>query len=286
MDLDAARRWLKAIPGVRRFALSASGQALRHRVALHFEDREGFTFTQFFRSPSQLEALAGPVLEHVLAHGHAGPLRIVIIGCSSGAEPYTLSSILLTQWPCLTVTIDAYDIATDTLAAARAAAYPVATVLGNPLIKPIFIDATFDRRGDHLVVKPEVAQRVRFHHADALDPAIREQIAPADLVFAQNIMCNLRRPAARRLFDNIVALLKPRSALFVDGMDLDMRTRRTRAHRLVPLTFALRRIHDEARLVRGERYPWFASGLEPFSAQRRDRERRYATIFLRGGATD
>lgn len=285
MGLDLARRLLKAVPGVRRFADSARGQALHHRLLLHFESRTCYTFTQFFRLPSQLEALAGPVLDFVDAHRRSEPLRIVVIGCSTGAEPYTVSSVLLECWPRLRFTIDAYDVAPEVLAIARDATYPRSTVLSNPLVKADFVAQTFDQSGDLVVVKTEIARRIRFHQADAVKSDIRQQIRPADIVFAQNVMCNLRRPAARRLFANVVAMLKPRSALFIDGMDLDMRERCTREHHLVPLTFAVQRIHDEARLVRGDRYPWFAAGLEPSLPRNRNFERRYSTIFLRGAGT-
>lgn len=278
---DTARLLLKRVPGLRRFANSSPGQALRYRIALHFEDRPGFTFTQFRRLPTQLDALTGPVLDFIDAHGRADPIRIVVIGCSTGAEPYTVSSALLERWPRLAFTIDAYDVDADVLAIACGGTYSIHTVHANPLVTATFVHNTFEQEGDRLVVKPEIAGRVRYDLADALSPDIRLQIPLADIVMAQNVMCNLRRPLARRLFGNIAALLKPRSALFIDGMDLDMRERCTRMHGLVPLVYELQRIHEEARLVRGERYPHYATGLEPFSLRPRNHERRYSTIFLR-----
>jgi hypothetical protein len=124
---------------------------------------------------------------------------------------------------------------------------------------------------------------VHFHVADALSPADGARIGLADIVFAQNVMCNLPRPVARRLFDAAVRLMKPRAALVVDGVDLDMRMSRTRKHALRPLPYLIERIHNEARIVRGPRYPWYATGLEPISADAKQFDRRYATIFLRDG---
>lgn len=284
MDTSSAKRLLKSIPGLQRAATSRWAKALRYRWALHFENRQGYTFTQFVRLPSQIDALTGPVMKFLGMPAPGEALRIVVIGCSSGAEPYTLSSILLERLPHLAFTIDAYDIDREVLAVARGGVYPMAQVTKNALVDAAFVAATFDRDGDNLVVKPRVAERVRFHAADATDPNLRAQIAPADIVFAQNIMCNLRRASSRRVFDNAAALLKPRAALFVDGMDPDMRASRTRKHGLVPLDVNIERIHHEAERVRGERYPGHAAGLEPFDATRRDRNRRYATIFLRGAA--
>jgi hypothetical protein len=83
------------------------------------------------------------------------------------------------------------------------------------------------------------------------------------------------------VFDTVTRLMKPRSVLFVDGMDVDMRERRTRRLGLVPLDYRIERIHDEASIVRGDRYPWQGAGLEPLSTERADWKRRYATIFVR-----
>lgn len=278
-------RIAKAMPGVKVFARSRRGQALRHRWALHFEDRQGFTFTQFSRSPGQIDALCGPVLDFIGAIPRTKPLRLLVLGCSSGAEPYTVASELLRRHPGLDFTIDAFDISGDVLATARRAAYPAAWVEGHTLITPEFVARTFDRDGDTLTVKQRVAERVSFAGADVTSRSFRTRTPSADVVFAQNLMCNARRPVAREILRTAIALLKPRAALFVDGADLDIRARLTRRGGLRPLTVDLERIHGDARRVRGDRYPWFAAGLEPFDASRRDRDRRYATIFLRDGGT-
>ena len=86
----------------------------------------------------------------------------------------------------------------------------------------------------------------------------------------------------RRVPPRTMAEMAPRSALDVEGVDLDMRAKMTQGLGLEPLDWQVERIHEEACQVRGPRYPWFATGLEPFEAGRRDRTRRYATIFLLG----
>ena len=277
---------IKSIPGVRTLLRSKQGQALRHKIALHFERRENFTYTQFLRLPSQFEALAGPVLEFVRAGQRGKPIRIIVMACSSGAEPYSIASLLHSRAPDLSFSIEAWDISEEMISLATGATYPETTVRANPLVSDAFVSATFDPAGDHLIVKPHIAKRVHFQKGDMLDPAMLTSIAKSDIVFAQNVMCNMQRPIARRLFNAAVSLMKPRSVLFIDGMDIDMRITLTRAHGLVPMTFAIEQIHNEARLVRGPRYPWFATGLEPFSPARADAARRYATIFQRDCASD
>jgi chemotaxis protein methyltransferase CheR len=277
---DAARRVSRGVPGLRDLFQTERGKALRHWIALRVDDRVHYTFTQFLRSPSQYEALLGPVLDALLGGGRTGALRIVVVGCSNGAEPYTISSVLLRHCPELAVTIDGYDIDTEVLQQARSARYTERDVkAGN--VTPQFIADTFNREGDGFVVRPEVAQRVSFHREDVLDPGMAERIGVADMVYAQNILMNLSRSQARRAFGNIVRVLGPRSAMFLDGMDLDLRSRYTRAAGLIPVQFRLREIHEEALRIRGDRYPHHYSGLPPFE-DGPDASRRFATVFLRG----
>ncbi len=278
---EVVRRVSKGIPGLPQLFQTEQGRAFRYWIALHVDDRVHYTFTQFLRSPAQYDALLRPVLDALAGPKRTGRLRIVVIGCSIGAEPYTISSILLKNCPDLDFAIDGYDIDPAVLERAAAARYTEREVLGNRSITPEFIGDTFERQGEDFVVLPAVAGRVRFYPIDALDPGMAERVGPADIVYAQNILMNLSRPLARQAFGNILGVLRPKSALFIDGMDLDLRTRYTRAARLTPLAYRVREIHEEALAIRGDRYPYHYSGLPPFD-DGPDADRRFATIFLRG----
>lgn len=281
-DLDAARPYVLPIPGLRELAPARWQQALRYWYALHFERRRSYTYTRFLRLPTQFAALTGPVLEYLGGTQRATPLRIVVVGCSTGAEAYSISSVLLSHHPQLPVVVDAFDIDPEVIETGRSAAYDADWVLRHDRLPEEFAATTFERRGNQLVVRPEVAARVQFQICDILNTAAVARVPAADVVFAQNMLCNMQRPMARRAFRSICTLLGPRSALFIEGMDLDMRSRMTRDARLEPFDHDVRRIHEEAREVRGLRYPWFATGLEPWSTGRRDSVRRYATVFLKG----
>ncbi len=276
-----AGRMLRAIPGVATFLRTERGRAVRHWLALRLSPRVHYTFTRFHRSPAQFDALLGPVLDRLTGPARTGSLRVVVIGCSIGAEPYTLSSILLHHCPDLDVTIHGYDVLDSVLDRARRAVYTSREVLGSPHVTPEFIARTFEQDGDQYRVRPEVARRVTFARADALDPRMPDQVGTADIVCAQNFLLNLSRAHARRAFPGIVRLLRPRSALFIDGVDLDLRVQFTSAAGLTPLDYRVRDIHEEAHEVRGGRYPEDYSGLPPYKAGP-DAVRRFATIFLKG----
>ena len=281
--MDAVRGFANIVrraPLVRTFLKTATWRSLRHQIAL-LGERKNYTFTHFLRLPTQYEALAGPVLDHVAPAGTARPLDIIDIGCSTGAEPYSIASLLARRRPDLAFTIRAFDIDPDVLLRARAGRYSETEVLDNKVVTTEFVDGTFDRQGDMFTVKPEIARQVSFGTADLRDPRIRETVGTADIAFAQNLLYHFPPRVARRAFANLITLLRPRSALFIDGMDLGTRRRLTRAAGLVPLDYHVEGIHNEAGLLRTAAWPWVYWGLEPYHASRKDCLWRYATVFLR-----
>lgn len=245
-------------------------------------ERKNSHFTGFLRLPNQFEALTGPVLAYLAGRPSRPPLRIVVVGCSNGAEAYTIASVLIARAPAIEFVVDAYDIDGGVIEKARSACFDRDEVLNNKILTAEFIQATFDADGESYRVKEGVAARVRFHVADVLNPEFAGQAGRCDILFAQNFLFHLTRRDAIRAFENLCELLGPRAVLFADGMDLGLRQKLTRAGRLVPLDFRIREIHDEARRARAVGWPEQYWGLEPYLTFSADGRRRYATIFLKG----
>lgn len=271
----------KRVPGVERMTRTPDYRRIRHRMTLRLSRRQNRTFTRFMRVPGQYEALTGPVLEHV-CRPRTTALRVLVVGCSNGAEAYTIAAVLRRSAPDLAVSVLGCDIEAQALEQARAARYAAEEVIDNPLLPPGFAAETFDVEPDGgYRVKREIAERVRFERGDALLPELGWKLASAPIVFAQNFLYHLRPRLAARAFRNIAALVESPGALFVDGMDLQMRPPLTRAAGLRPLVFKLEQIHAEAEVGRGGYYPYRYFGLEPFMTVPSDWQRRYATVFLR-----
>jgi chemotaxis methyl-accepting protein methylase len=254
---------------------------------------QGHTYTCFLRSPVQMQAVTGPVLEYLIGPGsqaEAGaggsrspiPLEILVFACSNGAEAYTLASSLRSARPDLAFHIHASDLHPEMVEKARAAAYSVDEVHHSEDITPEFIEATFDLADGRYVVKPEIRERVSFSQASLLSPQLSQQFAPADIVVAQNVLFHLDPPVATSAFENLYGLLKPRSVLLVEGMDLDMRLRLTRARQLHPLAYRHREIYERSRAHVSLEWWRHYYGAEPYSAMAVDRVRRYGSIFLKG----
>ncbi|MFO1409960.1 MAG: CheR family methyltransferase [Steroidobacteraceae bacterium] len=257
---------------------------LRHRALQASARRsQSHTYTSFNRVPAQLAAFTGPVLDFLLAgrEGNA-PLVIDLFAGSNGAEAYTLASVLRSARPGLAFHIHASDLHPEMVAKARAARYTRDEVLHSESITPEFIAATFDADGQDFIVKPELRAQVSFVQADLLDAGIDRQYGPADVVIVQNVLFHLDPRQARFAFGNVVRFLKPRAALLVDGVDLDLKVELTRAAGLAPLEWRYREIYDYGR--RHIALAWWRHyyGAEPRSFLKRDPVRRYGTIFLRG----
>lgn len=258
----------------------------RHSQLLRTVDRRSnHTYTCFYRSPTQLQALSGPVLDFLGRPERSGErLEIVVMACSNGAEAYTIASWLTQHVPDLDFHITATDLHQSMVDKAAMGEYTRDEALHSQYVTPEFVAHTFDIRGDTYVVKPELRARASFSQADLLDGgALRERFAPASLVLAQNVLFHLSPDMARIAFDNLVAMLAPRAVLFIEGMDGDLRVELTKRYGLEPLADNLRRIYSESRVhtpINWWSYYW---GSEPYFPFRSDKDRRYGTIFLKGG---
>jgi chemotaxis protein methyltransferase CheR len=277
--LRAAYGPLKRMLPFEVLARSRWWQSMRFAVTQSYADRADKTFTRFMRVPTQFEALTDAVVPGVFAQRTGEALRIVVMGCSSGAEPFSIASVLSRKYPGLDFVIDAYDLSDAMIAQAKSGRFLREHVITAHPLSNDFMMSTFDSDGEAYIVKPALARRVSFGVANIFDSSVIERIGTADIVFAQNVLINFPRPQAREAFQQVTRLLKPRAVLFIDGMDIDLREELTRAAGLHPLDYKIREIHDDARIIRGDAWPWVYWGLEPFTERRNWRE-RYATIYL------
>ncbi|MGH7467775.1 MAG: CheR family methyltransferase [Longimicrobiales bacterium] len=256
-------------------------RAFRYRLVVATARRASTDCTNFLRVRTQFEVLVDAVLTHLAPAGLTRDLEIVVLGCSTGAEPYSIASVLTRYRPDLRFHVRAADIDAALIARARRARYQSHEVLDCWAVDDDFVMHTFQREADAFVVKPEIARHVSFEVADLLDPGLVQRFGRADVVFAQNVLFHFPRRQARFAFQQLCALLRGPGALFIAGMDLDLRVRLTRKHGLLPLEHRVREIHEDARVLRGRFWPWYYWGLEEYQPNRRDHVHRYATIFLK-----
>ncbi len=275
------KQMIKKIPGINVLKDTYSWKALRHRITLISDNRENSTFTGFLRLPTQFEALSGPVLDFLLVGGGERTLKITVMGCSNGAEAYTIASVLKNQYPELSFRVNAYDIDRGMVDKAKTMTYAPDEIFNNKVITDSFVNSTFDIINNLYKIKQKITEHVSFDVIDALNPHLNRVIGTSDIIFSQNFLLHMKPELAKRAFLNICTILNQKSALFIDGMDIGMRQSLTRKNKMVPLEYEIEKIHNEARRARGIGWPYSYWGLEPYSGTRKDRQRRYSTIFLK-----
>lgn len=280
MGMDI-KKLITNIPSLNVLRATNAWKMFRHRMVERYGERENSTFTGFLRLPAQFEALAGPVIEHVLAKRAGKDLKIGVIGCSNGSEAYTIASVIANRRPDVRFTVNAYDIDNEMIKKAREASYLHDEIYNNKIISESFVKDTFDADKGVYRVKDGIRNRVSFAVADALDAGLKSAAGGHDIVFAQNFIFHMKPDMARKAFNNICLIVNAGGAFFADGVDLDIRQELTRTNGLTPLEFKIEEIHKEARLARAIGWPYSYWGLEPFLSVKKDWKRRYSTIFLR-----
>jgi chemotaxis protein methyltransferase CheR len=278
--LGAARRWLTA----RAYDVFALPLGLaRHRTLLQSASRvQDYTYTCFYRGPAQLRTISGPVLEYLGFPDANRRLEILVFAASNGAEVYTLASWLMQHRPNLNFHITASDLHSHMVDRCLAANYSAAEALHSQYITKEFVQATFDRSGDRFLVKPAIKARTAFATANLLDRnELAQKFEAADIVMAQNVLFHLAPDDATIAFENCLHFLRPRAALLVEGMDPKLRIDLTRKHELRPLRENLKKIYSETRVHTPPDWWNHYWGSEPYLPFRKDKQRRYGTIFVR-----
>lgn len=278
--LGTAFRWARA----RAYDIFCLPHGLaRHRALLESAERtQSYTYTCFYRAPEQLRTVSGPVLEYLGFPATDRRLDILVFAASNGAEVYTLASWLMQQCPNLDFHITASDLHPHMVERCVEADYSAAEALQSDYITQEFVEATFDRSGERYLVKPAIKAKTTFTQANLLDrKQLEQKFEAADIVLAQNVLFHLAPDNATIAFENCVRLLRSRAALLIEGMDPDLRIDLTRRHELQPLAANQKKIYNETRVHTPPDWWNHYWGSEPYLPLRKDKKRRYGTIFVR-----
>jgi chemotaxis methyl-accepting protein methylase len=214
---------------------------------------------------------------------HGSTLRIAVLGCSIGAEVYSILWIIRSVRPDLKVLLNAVDISKEILSFAENGIYtPNTSQLVGASIFERLIEAEmvemFDWEGDQARVKSWLREGITWQLGDAADPDVVSALGPQDMVIASNFLCHMTPADAEQCLRNMARLVSPGGCLFVSGADLDVRTKVALDLGWQPVPELLAEIHDGDPSVRAD-WPWQWWGLEPLNQRRRDWQTRYAAAF-------
>jgi chemotaxis protein methyltransferase CheR len=206
------------------FLLQAGSPGEMERLAELVTNNE----TYFFRETAPFEALFDQALPD-LRPGAASPgaLRVLLAGCSSGEEAYTLSIVArqhFVQLAGTALTIDAFDVDRSRVEAARRGEYGRISfratsaeqleryfLAATPAPAPAPVPAprpTPAPAPERWAVRPLLRGGVRFFHGNILDAGSFAAPLAYDAVFCRNVLIYFSEPALHRAVDNFAAVLR------------------------------------------------------------------------------
>lgn len=191
-DVDAsARAHIEADPSLQHVALSALLIGV----------------STFFRDAAVFDAIASGVVASL--RERPGPIRVLSVGCSNGAELYSVAMLLADAQLLERAWLLGTDCRADAVARAREGVFRPEDVIDlPPALRARHFDAV---RGGWRIAAP-LRRRTTWEAADATRtlPA-----GPWDLVLCRNLVIYLQSDAAARLFRGIAASLAPGGHLVI-----------------------------------------------------------------------
>ena len=263
------------------YPIRSYGTWLHNLVCLRAR-REMYFGTFFLRNRPALELMRR--LADQKANGST--LRIAVLGCSMGAEVYSILWTIRSARPDLKVLLEGVDISKEILSFAEKGIYSPST--SQSVNASIFERLTetemvelFNWEGDQAKVKSWLREGITWQLRDAADPELVNILERQDMVVASNFLCHMARADAEKCLGNIAQLVSPGGYLFVSGVDLDVRTKVALDLGWEPVRELIMEIHDGDCSVRAD-WPWEWWGLEPLNRKRHDWQTRYAAAFRIG----
>jgi len=155
--------------------------------------------TEFFRDAPVFQALAGQVLPKLLT---AGCMRVLSVGCSNGAEVYSVLMLADSLAPDAQVEALGIDCRPNAIAAARNASFAADRISSIP---PEFQRRYVTLSQQHYVINEKLWLRADWKIDDALCANLGP---PADLVLCRNLAIYLRTREAHRLWQRLAAAVR------------------------------------------------------------------------------
>jgi SAM-dependent methyltransferase/mannose-6-phosphate isomerase-like protein (cupin superfamily) len=250
--------------------------------------RRAQAFSTFFlRNRPQLELIRRLVERRT----RADTVRVAVLGCSTGAEVYSVAWTIRAARPDLKLIFYAVDISKQVVDVGRCGEYRlVAPQVTNADIFERMTEAEveelFERDGNVVTIKSWIKEGINWHVGDVGESETLDALGPQDIVVANNFLCHMETPVAERCLRNIARLVSPQGHLLVSGVDLDIRTKVAADLGWHPLHELLEEIHEGDPCMNAL-WPCHYGALEPLNKTRKDWRLRYASAFqLVGSGAD
>ncbi|MBD3308107.1 chemotaxis protein CheR, partial [candidate division KSB3 bacterium] len=170
--------------------------------------------TKFFREPEAFETLKESILPEIMENRKANvPIRVWVVGCSTGEEAYSLAIIFREYLEMfdekIDVTIFATDIDRTSLAKASEGVYPDNIIVD---VSPERLSKYFVRRGQTFQINDSIRKMVIFAHQNILkDPPFNK----IDLITCRNLLIYFESQAQQHVLSYLHFALNPGGFLFL-----------------------------------------------------------------------
>jgi len=250
-----------------------------HRLARIQGSRELAFSTFFLRNRPELELIR----RQLEAKSRGATLRVAVLGCSTGAEAYSVAWRIRSARPDLKLTLNAVDISRQAVEVAKSGVYSLQSpqLTSTTIVERLTDDEMqqlFDRDGETVSVKPWIRKGISWHVGDVGDSEVPDLLGAHDIVVANNFLCHMEPAEAERSLHNVARLVGPNGYLFVSGIDLDVRSKVSIELGWKPVRELLEEIHDGDPCLRSC-WPFHYGGLEPLNKRRKDWRTRYSAVF-------
>jgi SAM-dependent methyltransferase len=271
--------WHRLPSRVRDLHFIRSYGAWLHALVCLRARRQQYFGTFFLRNRPALELIRRLCEQKV----NGATLRIAVLGCSIGAEVYSILWTIRSARPDLKVLLHAVDISEEILNFAARGVYDPDTsaFVGASIFERLTAHEKremFDWEGDQAKVKSWLRGGISWKFGDAADPELISALGFQDIVIGSNFLCHMAPEDAEKCLRNITRLVRSGGHLFVSGVDLDVRTKVALDLGWKPIPELMADIHDGDPSIRAD-WPWQWWGLEPLDQRRPDWQIRYAAAF-------
>jgi chemotaxis methyl-accepting protein methylase len=270
------RRLPRSVTATR--AVTTYGQMI-NALARAQNDRRQFHGTFFFRNRPIIELIR----RLAVLRATGSTVRMAVLGCSNGAEVYSIMCVIRSMEPALKVDVHAVDISAEVLEEAQRGIYflGVSELVREPIFERLTgdeMERMFENEGSQRKIRSWIKEGIEWSVGDAGDRQILDKLGRQDIVVANQFLCHMEPDEAERCLRNIARLVEPGGYLVVSGIDLDVRTKVANDLGWKPVQDLIEDIHEGDRSMRNS-WPAKYWGLEPLDRRRLDWIVRYAAVF-------
>lgn len=266
----------------------AAGHFIHERYASH-RHRIQSHYTLFMRNVPLYELIR----DHVCQKPRGSSIFLISIGCSTGAELYSLLSVILAANPELQVLAQGMDLCGSVIRVAEKGEYKCdepttrEALFGIDPEDPELRSKDLEKVKDLLEplgagwyqVKEQIRQKTTWRVGDGCDPNLLAALEPQDIVLANNWLGAMPDDQAEACIRSLAKLVAPGGCLVIDGADPDIKTKTIKSLNFIPVTQRIEQVYTADPSKQG--WPWVRWAHEPLDRSHPDWQFRYAMMFKR-----